>query len=297
MNAPSDAEAAARGRAELKGIGLFLLAIFLFSVMDVFAKSLVQRHDPVQVVWARYVSQTFWAFLLLAPWLGSMLRTRHPWMQAIRSALLFGATLCFFTSLQFMELAETVAVFEIAPLWITALAFFVLKEPVGPRRWTGVAIGFLGAMIIIRPGGEVFQPAAFLPMAGALCFAGYAIATRFLGDDEGPWTPFLYTALLGAVVATLFVPFRWTTPGTEDAVVMTFFGIIGGAGHLCMILALRHASASTVAPFHYAGLIYATFWGFIIFGEIPDRWTLVGAAVVVGAGLYVWWRERVRQGA
>jgi drug/metabolite transporter (DMT)-like permease len=188
-----------------------------------------------------------------------------------------------------------VAVFEIAPLWITVLAFFVLKERVGPRRWTGVAIGFVGAMIIIRPGGEVFQPAAFLPMIGAACFAGYAIATRFLGEDEGPWTPFLYTALFGAVAASLVVPFFWTTPDLADGVVMTTFGIIGGAGHLCMILALRHAAASTVAPFHYVGLVYATFWGFVLFDEVPDRWTMLGAAVIVAAGLYVWWRERVRR--
>ncbi|MGM0585492.1 MAG: DMT family transporter [Pseudomonadota bacterium] len=297
MSAPTDREAAEAGRAELRGIGLFLLAIFLFSIMDSFAKHLVARHDPVQVVWARYVSQTFWAFLMVSPWLPGLLRTAHPRMQLIRSALLFGATFCFFSSLEFMGLAETVAVFEMGPLWITALAFFVLKEPVGPRRWTGVAIGFVGAMIIIRPGGEVFTLASFLPMAGALCFAGYAIATRTLGDDEGPWTAFLYTALFGALAASLAVPFFWTTPSLSDGVIMSTFGIIGGAGHLSMIMALRHAAASVVAPFQYAGLIYATFWGFVIFGEVPDGWTMVGAAVIVAAGLYVWWRERVRQGA
>jgi drug/metabolite transporter (DMT)-like permease len=280
--------------AESRGILLFMCGIFLFSLMDIIAKGLVQRYDPFQVVWARYASQTFWAFLLLSPKLRTLLRTRYMWMQILRSAFLFFATACFFTSLKFLLLAEVVAIFEVAPLMMTVLAYFVLKEKVGVRRWTGVGIGFIGAMIIIRPGGEVFTAVSILPIIGAACFAGYSIATRFLGREESPWTSFLYTALFGCVAASVIAPFYWTTPTLEDAAVMATFGIIGGVGHFALILAFTATSASIIAPFNYIGLVFATFWGFTIFAEAPDFWTVVGALVIVGAGLYVWRRERMR---
>lgn len=293
MTAPSAPGADARA-LELRGILLYVGALVFFTTMDVIAKWLVERHDPVMVVWARYASQAFWAFLLLAPRLGTIARTSRPGLHAIRALLPFGATMCFFTALQTMQVAEAVAIFEVAPLFITILAFFLLKEKVGPRRWTGVAIGFVGAMIIIRPGTDVFTPAMVLPLAAAFFYASYAIATRWLGDEESPWTPFFYTALGGAVCSSLVVPFYWSTPSWQDGLVMAGFGVIGGAGQMLMILALRSASASTVAPISYLGLVFSAIWGLIVFGDFPDGWTVAGAAVVVGAGLYVWWRERVR---
>jgi drug/metabolite transporter (DMT)-like permease len=279
---------------ESKGILLMLAAIFLFSVMDVIAKGLVERHPPMMVVWARYASQTFWVFVLLAPRVAVLMRTDFPWLQALRSVFLFGATSCFFTSLKYMQLAEALAVFEIAPLVITGLAFVVLREPVGPRRLAGVCVGFLGALIIIRPGTDVFSPASLLPMGAAICYACYAIATRFLGPTENPLTSFLYTALFGAVAASFAMPFIWSPPDLADAATMLTFGIIGGAGQYCMILALSLASASVLAPIGYVGLVLGATWGLVFFGEIPDIWTGIGALVIVSAGLYVWWRERRR---
>lgn len=280
--------------SELRGILFYVGSLMFFGVMDMTAKWLVERHDPFMVVWARYASQAFWATLLLAPRLHKVLRTRQPGLQVLRAVLPFGSTLCFFSAVQTMQLAEAVAVFEVAPLIITILAFFVLKEKVGPRRWTGVAIGFVGALIIIRPGMSVFEPAALLPLGGALFYASYAIATRWLGAAESAWTSFYYTAIGGALCATIFVPFHWSTPSWEDAAVMAVFGVLGGFGQMLMILSLRHASASTIAPISYLGLVIATFWGLVVFHQFPDAWTMVGAVVVVGAGLYVWWRERVR---
>lgn len=278
-------------------MALMVCALLLFSMLDVAAKYLTARHDPLQVVWARFASQCFWAFLLMAPRLPSLMRTDRLGLHILRSMFLFGASICFFTALSFMPLAEAIAIFEVAPLMITALAFLVLREPVGPRRWTGVAIGFCGAMIIIRPGGEVFTWVSILPMVAAACYASYAIATRFVGSSESPWTSFLYTALVGTAAASVAAPFVWTTPTPMDAMVMGTFGIVGGAGHFCLILALQRASASVLAPFTYVGLVFGTFWGFAAFGELPDSWTVAGAAVIVSAGLYVWWRERVRRGA
>lgn len=284
-------------RGESLGIVLMVAAVFLFTTMDVIAKDLTGRHDPLQVAWARYASQLGWSLILLAPWLRTLIKTPYLKLQLLRSGLMFGATLSFFTALSYMPMADAVAVFEVAPLIITALAFLVLKERIGPRRWAGVAVGFVGALIIIRPGSDVFSVASLLPMVAAFCFASFSIVTRFLGDKENPWTSFLYSALVGTAAASVMVPFVWTTPSTFDAGVMATFGLLGGAGQFLLILALRHASASAIAPFSYMGLVFAVFWGLTIFDEFPDAWTLTGATLIVSAGLYVWWRERVRRGA
>ena len=276
---------------ETKGIVLILLAMFLFSAMDTTAKYLTGHLDTVQVVWARYASQTFWAVLILSPRLRSVLATDRLGLQLLRSALLFGATFFFFSSLSRLAFAEATAIFEVAPLFITILSVVVLHEAVGHRRWFGVGAGLLGALLIIRPGTDVFTAASLLPVAAAACYASYSIATRYLGHDESPFTSLLYTTLVGTAVASLVVPFHWEAPGAADAVLLSGFGLVGMVGQLCLILALRHAPASLVAPFGYFGLAFNTIWGFTIFAEVPDAWTVAGAAVIVGAGLYVWHRE------
>ena len=283
--------------AEARGAALLVLATALFAAMDAIGKGLMQRHDPFQVVWARYAAQAAIVAIIVSPRLGRVIRTARPGLQVIRSALLFMATLCGFFAFSVMPLADATAIFQTAPLAITALAALILREPVGPRRWAGVMIGFLGALIIVRPGADVFQPAALLPMLGALFFAGYSIATRFLGRDESYWTTFLYTAALGALIASAFVPLVWVTPTWGDAALMLAMGAIGSAGQFLLIVAFNTAPASAIAPFTYAGLIFATLWGYLFFGDAPDGWTATGAAVIVGSGVYVWRRERMRKRA
>jgi len=283
--------------AEARGAALLVLATALFASMDAIGKGLMQRHDPFQVVWARYAAQAVIVAIIVSPRLGRVIRTARPGLQVIRSALLFMATLCGFFAFSVMPLADATAIFQTAPLAITALAALILREPVGPRRWAGVMIGFLGALIIVRPGADVFQPAALLPMLGALFFAGYSIATRFLGRDESYWTTFLYTAALGALIASAFVPLVWVTPTWGDAALMLAMGAIGSAGQFLLIVAFNTAPASAIAPFTYAGLIFATLWGYVFFGDAPDGWTATGAAVIVGSGVYVWRRERMRKRA
>lgn len=278
---------------EQRGILLFCLITFIFSLMDITAKHLTQTYPPAQVVWARYASQFFWSMLILSPKLRTYLRTRHLGLQLIRSACLFGATFCFFTALKYLKFAEATAIFEVAPLVITILSVIILKEQVGRRRWTGVIVGFLGALVIIRPGTDVFSPVALLPMLSATCFAGYTIATRFLGQDEPHATSFLYTTLIGTIVATLFLPFYWKTPTLVDGLMLGTFGVIGAAGHFLLIIALSFTRASTLAPFGYLALLWNALWGLMIFSEVPDAYTWIGAAIIVGAGLYVWHRERV----
>ena len=274
-----------------KGACLFVITLVLFSVMDSIAKSLTQRHHSLQVVWARYTSQTVIAFIVLSPFLLRLLRTKYIVLQFIRSAFLFCATMCFFTALKFMDMASTTAIFEIAPLFLTAAGYFILREKVGPRRWVGVFIGLIGAMVIIRPGSDVFTPVALLPACAAACFAGYAISTRFLGQNENPWTSFLYTALIGCVASCFIVPFVWETPIPSDAALMSVMGIFSGAGHYFLIRAFTITEASFLAPFGYLALPLNTLWGFLFFAEIPDAVTYLGAAIIVGAGVYVWYRE------
>jgi drug/metabolite transporter (DMT)-like permease len=276
---------------ERKGILLIVGAMFLFSIMDATAKQLAGSHPPLQVVWARYTSQTLVCLIVFAPRLGRVLATDRLGLQLVRSGLLFMATLFFFTSLRHLALAEATAIFEISPLVITALSVLVLGERVGLGRWIGVGAGLIGAVIIIRPGTEVFAPAALLPAAAATCFAAYSVATRFLGETEGPFTSLLYTTLVGTLVASLIVPWHWSPLDAGDWVAIATFGIVGALGQYLLILAFRSAPASAIAPFGYAGLIFNALWGFLIFAETPDFWTMIGASVIVGAGLYVWDQE------
>lgn len=276
-----------------RGVTLMLLAIFSFSIMDAIAKGLTNSYPAPMVVWARYFSQTSLAFIILSPWLVSVLRTRYIGLQILRSALLFGGTLFFFISFSRIPLSAATAIFQLGPLIITALSVFILKETVGLRRWAGVAAGLVGAVIIIRPGSEVFTPYALLPCCAAFCYAGYTIATRFLGSEESHWTSFLYTALIGTIVASCFLPFYWqpVTSGV-DVVRMGSMGVVGAIGHLCLILALSQVQASILAPFGYFSILFNSVWGMMLYSEYPDAFTILGALVIVGAGLYVWHRRQ-----
>jgi len=274
-----------------RGIALLIIAMLFFSLMDATAKGLSERNSSIMVVWARYTSQVVWSFLILSPWLFRLMRTKQLKMQWLRSALLFGATLAFFTSMRYLKLAEATAIFEIAPLLITILSVVILKETVGLHRKIGVAIGLLGALVIVRPGMGVFQWAALLPMIAAFFYASYSIATRFLGRDEPAATSFLYTALIGTIVASLMVIPAWESPPSSDIPIMISFGMIGGLGHIALVGALRFAPASMLAPFGYTGLMFNTLWGYAFFDEVPDLPTIIGGLIIVAAGLYVWHRE------
>lgn len=284
--------AAIRGMSPAsKAISFMIATIFLFSVMDVIAKSLSSSYDTFQVVWARYASQVVLAFVLLAPRLNTLMRTRYIKMQLLRSAFLFAATMMFFNGIFLVGLAKSAAIMSANPLIITIVAMVVLGEAVGRRRLIAVSLGFIGTLIIIRPGTDVFTWQALLPLGAAFCYSGYAISTKFLGQEESPWTSFLYTALIGGVAASCIVPWYWTTPTLTDAVWMLAMGGFGAVGHYFLIRAFMLADASLVAPFAYVGIIFAAIWGMIVFAEFPDAFTYLGALVIVSAGLYVWHRE------
>ena len=274
-----------------RGATLMLGAVFTFSIMDAVAKFLTSSYHPIQVVWARYTFQLVFVFVIAAPRLGTLLKTKFPLLQLVRSAFLFGATVCFFLSLPHLKLVTVIAIFEVAPLVICLFAFIFLGERVGWRRWAGVACGLVGAMIIIRPGSDFFSPAAMLPLMAATLFSAYAVSTRFLGQAENPWTSFLYTALIGTIGANLCLPVFWTTPAPTDVIFMAILGAGGGIGHLMLIRALVQADASALSLFTYCGLVFSAILGYVAFAEVPDVFTVVGSAFIVSAGTFVWYRE------
>jgi drug/metabolite transporter (DMT)-like permease len=270
------------------------VATFFFIAMDSFAKGLGEHLPPMMVVWARYVSQTLVLVVVLAPRLPRLVVAADPGRQVLRGCLLFLVTALFFTALQYLALAEAIALVQVGPLFITALAALLLAEPVGPRRWAAVGVGLLGALMIVRPGLGVFQPAALLALAAAFCFASFQVLTRAMSGASGVWTTMLWTSAVGAGLSTLALPWTWVTPPAEALAGMMLVGTAGLIGHAVFVWAMAQATASTLAPFNYLSLVWATLSGLVIFGEVPDPLTLAGAGVIVGAGLYVWHRERAR---
>jgi drug/metabolite transporter (DMT)-like permease len=276
------------------GIVMLIIAVAIFTAMDALAKILITGGYPVlQVVWARYFGQTLIVTLVLLPRVGgAFLRTRYPRLQALRSLFQFGATALFFAALGRIGLAEATALTDINPVLIALGAAVFLGEKLGPRRIFGVVAAMIGALIVIRPGMGVFTPAALLPLGCAFCYAGYAVATRYVGREESAWTSLFYAALLGTVLTTAALPWVWVPiGGAGDLVLFLAIGCLGGAAQYFLIHAFTSAEASAIAPFGYVGLIFATGWGIVIFDEYPDGWTVVGALVIVAAGLYVWHRE------
>ena len=273
------------------GILLMIATMFFFSVMDAMAKEVAHRTDTVVAIWARYAGQTVVVAVLIAPRMKTVLKTGYPGLQLLRSIFLLIATSFFFFGFVSIGLANAAAIMSINPVLITLGAALILGERFGLRRAIGVGAALIGALIIIRPGSDVFSSEAMLPLCAAVAYSGYALTTRFVGRDEDPWTSLLYTAAFGALVLSAIVPFYWVRPDFTAAVLMICLGSVGALGHFCLIRALMIAEASAIVPFSYVGLLFATVWGMVIFGEFPDAFTYLGASIIALAGIYVWHRE------
>lgn len=271
---------------------LFMIgAIFCFSCMDALAKAISMREGPAMALWARYTGQMFFVLILVAPRLATVAKTKFPVFQALRSIFLFGATASFFTGLSYLGLAEMTAIMNVNPVLITLGAALFLGEALGPRRIFAIIIALIGALIIIRPGFGVFSWPALFPLMAALCYSAYSLTTRYIGTREDPWTSLLYAALLGSVITSGLMMSRWHMPETGTILLMLALAVVGTIAQLLFIRAFSAGEAAMLAPFAYASLIFATFWGTTIFQEFPDIWTVIGACIVVGAGLFVWYRE------
>lgn len=275
---------------QMRGILLLLMAIFLFTLMDATGKYLAGRYHPAQVVWARFVINLAIVAIVLAPRLPGVLVTKKPVVQLFRGVTQLASIGLFFTALQFVGLAEATAIMDINPVLITLGAAIFLGESIGIRRALGIAAALCGALIIIRPGAGVFQPAAVLPLIAAFTYAAGAILTRIARVDSTA-TSILWSALVGSVLSSLAVPFFWQPIAMADLPLFAMLGVLGTVAQALLIRAFAMAEAAAIAPFGYTGLIWAGLWGWIFWGTLPDLWTVIGALIIVAAGLYVWMRE------
>jgi drug/metabolite transporter (DMT)-like permease len=288
------AEPAAR-RQRFAAIGFFMLALVCFCFLDAIAKWLTPRIGTLEVTWARYVASVLFVSLFLNPWTApGISRTSRPWLQFWRSLALFGSTMFNFLALRHLQLAETMGIMFLAPLVIALLAGPLMGEWVGPRRLAAICVGFLGVLVMVRPGLGGMHWAAAFSFASVFCNAGYVLLTRALAAHDSSNTTMFYSGFAGVILLTPLMPFVWVQP--ESGLVWALMLVIGGCGalgHWFFILAFRRAPAPVLAPFGYAQIVLMVVLGYLVFGDVPDGWTLAGAAIVIASGLYLLHRERV----
>lgn len=277
----------------LRGIGMYCLALVLFTGMGITAKSLAAIYPVEQVVWGRYFFHVLLIVAMFPTRILSLFKTEKLGLQITRSVLVFMATVFGFTSLSIMPMAEVSAIGYVAPLMVTVLSIFLLKEKVGPRRLGAVLVGFVGVFVILRPDQGNFSVWSLLPLAMAACYASFMIMTRMIRGAAPPMNSLFYTAIVGAVVATIPLPFVWVTPEPLHWLGFAAMGLIGGTGHFLMIRAFEKAEASAIAPFIYTELIWAVLAGMLVFGDMPTVEMLIGAGVIMASGGYVLYREQV----
>jgi drug/metabolite transporter (DMT)-like permease len=291
------ASAMAQSDNPTRGIVLIVAAMFIFACQDTITKHLAQTYSTPQIIWVRFLFFAVFA-MALSTWatpLKTVARAHRPWLQILRSLLIVAEIGVFVIAVRVLTLAETHALFASFPLIVTALSALFLAEKVGIRRWAAVIVGFLGVLIILRPGTGVFQPEALVALAAAAMFAGYHVLTRIVSRHDSSDTSMLYMAVVGAFVLTLIGPFYWIEPTVEAWRWLGLLSVTGAVGHMLLIKALECAPASTLQPFNFTLLVWATVMGYLVFGNLPDLWTVVGGAVVVASGLYTLYRERVRK--
>jgi S-adenosylmethionine uptake transporter len=292
--APPPSDPVARRSDSLRGIGLMALGMFLFSGVDTMGKFLTDTLHPVQIVWFRQSGLLLGVLVLIGLQGRSVLRTAHPKLQISRGVLAaFSATL-FIVGVSYVPLADAVAITFVAPFMVTVMGALILREPVGVRRWTAVVIGFIGTLIVIRPGMGVIHPAAGLLIVAASAFALRQVLSRVLAGEDRTRTTVAYTAIVSWLLLSAPLPFVWQTPASGlELGLLIAMAVFAALGETLVIMALDAAQAVVVAPVQYSLLIWGTFYGFVVFGDLPDFWTWVGAVVIVATGLYTFYRERL----
>ncbi|PTW60893.1 drug/metabolite transporter (DMT)-like permease [Breoghania corrubedonensis] len=275
------------------GITMMCAGVALLCVNDALAKTLIETYSPLQILFLRNSLALPFAFVLALAMGGTAgLRTYRPQAHALRGVLWICATISFFTGLKYLGLAEATALVFAAPVFITALSAILLRERVGWRRWLAVLVGLGGVIIVVRPGGATFQTASLLPIATAFLYALLMISARWVDKRESVWTLLFYLTATSAVMSGVIVPFVWIGVRAQD--IWLFLGVatFGTGGITLITQAFRFAPAAVVAPMDYTALIWATALGWLIWHEIPDAATYLGAGVIIASGVYIVLRER-----
>lgn len=270
------------------------MGMFLFSGVDTMGKFLTETINPVQIVWFRQLGLLLGVIVLIGIQGRSVLISSNPKLQIGRGVLAACSATLFIVGVSYVPLADAVAITFVAPFLVTVLGALVLREPVGVRRWTAVLVGFIGTLIVIRPGMGVIHPAAVLLIIAASAFALRQVLSRILAGEDKTQTTVAYTAIVSWTLLTIPLPFLWQNPssGLEIGLLIAM-AVVAAFAEILVIMALDAAQAVVVAPVQYSLLIWGTFYGFVVFGQLPDAWTWLGALTIVATGLYTLNRERL----
>ena len=276
----------------MKAIILNLSAWALLPFMDAIAKYLSSELSFFQITWARYFFTVFWTLPLMYFFFRKNLTfSENPKLQIIRGLTLFSANICFFYSISIISMAKALTLAFVAPLITTALSPFFLKEKVGARRWAAVLIGFLGSLIVIRPGYLDFNLATLAGLGTGFFYGVYLIITRKLHTVDNPLLTLLITGVVGAIISSLFVPIVWINLSQSQWLLLALMGIFACLGHLLLIYSLRYADAFKLAPFGYFEIITNIILGYYFFKDFPDIWTFAGLLIIISSGVYIFRRE------
>jgi len=279
------------------GLGYMFTGMFLFAAADAIAKLLTQTLPAIQIVWSRQCGLLLGILIVIAIHGFKVLRTTQLKLQIGRGVLAATSATLFIIGVSHVPLADAVAITFVAPFMVTVMGAVILKEPVGIRRWSAVSIGFIGTLIVIRPGFGVVHPAAFLVIIAATAFALRQILSRVLAGGDNISTTIAYTAIVSWSLLSIPLPFVWQTPTTTlEIILLIAIAVLAACAETLVIMALGVAQAVVVAPVQYSLLIWGTMYGLLIFGQLPDFWTLIGALIIVATGLYTLNRERIVSG-
>ena len=279
-------------------IAMIIVTGAMLAGMDVIAKFLAVSFPVLFVIWGRYFFQTIITFAAYAGQRRSIdfLVAKRPGLQFFRALSLFGATCTLYVAITMMPLGDAAAIQFMAPVLVTLLSGVFLGEHVGPRRLAAVFVAFVGVLLIARPGSGVFGWVVLLPVATAILLAIYMMMTRIIRSQDDPASTTFYSTAVGTIVLSAVAPFYWQSLGGFDWMLMVAMGAAGAAGHFLWVKAFAAAEASMLAPFTYSQVVAAIAWGWLVFGDVPSIWTISGATLIVGSGLFVWYRE-THQGA
>jgi len=282
-------------QSAVRGILLLVASTVFFSLCDVITKYLTASLSAVEIAWIRYATFSCIVVPVILFSKGAVLfRSSRPGLQVLRSLGIVGSTLFFAQGLRSLPVAESTAIYFISPILIMAMSILFLGETVGWRRWMAALVGLVGVLVVIRPGTDAFQATALLPLLGATSWASGAVVTRKMSGQDHPLTMLVYSAVYGCLVLSILLPFNWVPPTAGEIGLALLMGLVFAIGQWLVVLAYRHGSASAIAPFSYVQLIWAGALGYLVFGALPDGWTIVGACIIAASGLYTAYRERVR---
>jgi drug/metabolite transporter (DMT)-like permease len=287
-------EIAQQRRQRLIGIALMCATVAVFACLDTTAKYLGARMDPLEVAWARYTSAFVLTLFVSNPITHpALIKTKRPVLQVTRGVLLVASTVLNFIALQWMQLDEVLSIIFTFPFVVAIASGPILGEWLGWRRWTAICVGFGGVLLITRPGFAGFNPGALLSLASVICYGLYAVLTRVVSRFDSNQTSLFFNNAVGALVMLPIIPFVWHTPANWIiALLLLGTGVLGSFGHFLLISGHKLAPAAVLSPFIYTQLIWVTILGYLVFDHVPNSWTMAGAAIVIGSGLYLLYRER-----